>query len=90
MASSRHYVSGKRCRRANCGEVPGPEPRVPAKAEWCPGGISYYTRIENSAGYPLARVHYLLCADGSLHGWPSHINFGAVRVKRLGHQQRPQ
>ena len=31
-------------------EVLGPEPLTPATADWCAGGVSYYTRIGNAAG----------------------------------------
>ena len=31
-------------------EIPGLDPIEPATTDWCVGGTSYYTRIENAAG----------------------------------------
>ena len=68
-------------------EVPGPEPTVPATADWCAGGLSYYTRIENAAGFGVGRIHCLDCPDRGVVRFPSYIVVGDVRLYRRGHAE---
>ena len=67
----------------------GPEPPARARTPWCPGGISYFTRLSNRHGYRLGRIHYLDCPQAGVLRWPSHLIVGDVKILRHGHQQRP-
>ena len=66
-------------------EIGGREPIVETTADWCLGGISYYTRIENPQGVRVARIHYLLCPRHGLVRFPSYLMIGGVRLFRIGH-----
>ena len=66
-------------------EVPGPEPTVPAAADWCADGASYYTRIENAAGFRTGRIHYLACPGREVLRFPSYLMVAGVRFYRVGH-----
>ena len=70
-------------------EVLGRDSMDAAQANWCVGGISYYTRIENAAGLEVGRVHYLLCPRGTRR-YPTYIMLGNTRLYRVGHgEPRP-
>lgn len=68
-------------------EVLGPDSPVAATADWCAGGISYYTRIENQEGLRVGRVHYLSCPDLGIRRFPSYIMVGGTRLFRVGHSE---
>lgn len=68
-------------------EVLGPDSPVPATTDWCAGGISYYTRIENQEGLRVARVHYLSCPDSGIRRFPSYMMVGDTRLFRVGHSE---
>ena len=57
-----------------------------ARADWCTGGISYYTGIENTAGLEVGRVHHLLCPRG-VRRYPTYILLGDTRLYRVGHDE---
>lgn len=66
-------------------EVSGAEPVGPATTDWCAGGVSYYTRIENAAGLRVGRVHCLHCPNAGVLRFPTYLVIGGVRLYRVGH-----
>ena len=66
-------------------EAPGPEPLTPAIADWCAGGVSYYTRIENAVGLRVGRVHRLHCPGSGVLRFPTYLVVGGARLYRVGH-----
>lgn len=66
-------------------EALGPEPLTPATTGWCAGGVSYYTRIENTAGQRVGRVHCLHCPNAGVLRFPTYLVIGGVRLYRVGH-----
>ena len=66
-------------------EILGSDLPTLATADWCAGGISYYTRIQNAAGLSVARVHYLSCPSQGAVPFPSYILVGNTRLFRVGH-----
>jgi hypothetical protein len=75
----------KKVARGTFTEVAGSEPSSPARARWCPEGVSRYSRIVNSAGRRIARVHYLDCPGIGTFRFPSYLEVGDVRIYRIGH-----
>ena len=71
-------------------EVLGPDSPVDATADWCSGGIPYYTRIENQDGLRVGRVHYLSCPGLGIQRFPSYIMVGGTRLFRVGHSDPVQ
>ena len=66
------------------------EPGAAGPAYRCSwGGVSYYTRVWDAEGQPLARVHYAECGFGHTIGvWPEALFFPALTLFRLEHQRR--
>ena len=68
-------------------EVLGPDAADAARADWCSGSISYYTRIRNARGFEVGRLHYLFCPRG-VQRFPSYVIVGDARLYRRGHDEQ--